>query len=182
MPSEYPAVAHAATRPIGTPRPLKSIPRAHSRPPVADRRALAPAVNGIRYSEYYRPPRTTSHKPINVRCSAGSGCCGALPPQWADRMAHARGDQRVELRGHALARLAMVLPHSHVGRTLQCVAADALKQVATWCPIRADAHALELQWLHVGQRGVRGCDCRFAPTRWCGQQRSHRVGRLACWC
>jgi hypothetical protein len=34
---------------------------------------------------------------------------------------------------------------------------DALKQVATWRPIRADAHALELPWLHVKQRG--GCAC-----------------------
>ena len=34
---------------------------------------------------------------------------------------------------------------------------DALKQVATWHPIRADAHALELPWLHVKQRG--GCAC-----------------------
>ena len=42
-------------------------------------------------------------------------------------MAHARGDERLELRGHPLARLAMVLPHSHFGNMLQCVATHSSK-------------------------------------------------------
>ncbi len=69
----------------------------------------------------------------------------------ADRMAHARGDERVELRGYTLARLAMVLPHSHFGPLVGCCNATLLTHSSCNVvphPRRPTLMRLELQSLH----------------------------------
>jgi len=66
---------------------------------------------------------------------------------------------------------------------MQCVATHSSKLQPH--PIRAGAHALELQWLHYSETAWRRACAAVVVglrlrTRRCGQHCSHRVGRLAC--